>query len=323
MNALPVVTFLIVLCLAANSPGISADDRLGVLIPESSYLINYCEELERYCGTGPDAKLYSGMKGRLTSLRPVKREFGRNFFEIEMANGDMLYYNTEHDDAFSPGGPLSLSEHKQKKEMIGRPIIEGSPIHLESVELEGSYYTYTLDNGDEIGHFQFPALRALLREVRSNKHKDLVGLIAQLEIEHDRMENRFFIKMPQEIGVSDHHYPPIQPYVGFKDGETWMRYKLYYRAGRWLFAERVVIVSGSDRRELNSLSFERDNSSRSIWEWADRAATHDDIITLESVASSADSTVRFYGKQKYADREVSLSQSELINDLLSIYQLLK
>ena len=78
-------------------------DPMGVIVPEGSYMFSFCLEKTSICGVKkPKKEVYSGMKGKLTSLSPVKVEYGKNnIFEIKMENGDFLYFDPPYLITFS------------------------------------------------------------------------------------------------------------------------------------------------------------------------------------------------------------------------------
>lgn len=327
MNNIKILVFysLLLLSQLALAQKVADNDPLGVIVPEGSYMIGFCLEKSSICGIKrPKAEKYSGMRGRLTSLSPVKVEYGRHsIFEIKMENGDTLYFSTEDESPFKRRSLIRLSNHIETLSAAGKSIIKGGTVTVEKVFYEsGIGYKYALSTGQEIWGDRFSSLKAFLPNIPKDREAEFVGMIDDLEIRHDDIEDRFFISINTRLITDKRRQPPLRPYVGFKSGSAWLRYKLYYSADSWLFVNKVLIKADDHKQELPNLSFERDHTGGTIWEWYDRSATDSDIGTIKRVISSDDAVIRFYGRQYYGDREISFKQKQQLANILSVYEML-
>lgn len=325
MNHIKVFMFAIMLFgQIAFAKEIPDTDPLGVIVPDGSYMINFCLEKSSICGIKkPKKEKYSGMRGKLTSSAPITTEFGKNIFEIRMENGDVLYYSSEDDSPFKGKGLIKLSKHLKILSQAGKSIIDGGAVKVDKVFYDsGIGYKYILSTGQEIWGDKFKALKAILPNIPKDKEVAFVTMIDDIEIKHDDIEDRFFVTIYTELITNHRKQPPLQPYVGFKSGKAWLRFKLYYESVDWLFVNKVLVKADDYKKELAGLAFERDNTGGTIWEWYDRDAIDSDIKLIQNVISSEEAVVRFYGRQYYNDREISFKQKQQLANILSIYEML-
>src|SRR5690554_3407517 len=316
----------VLLSQVALAQKVDDNDPMGVIVPEGSYMFSFCLEKTSICGVKkPKKEVYSGMKGKLTSLSPVKVEYGRNnIFEIKMENGDFLYFHTEDESPFKQDALIRLSKHIKILDSAGKSIIPGGSVKVERVFYDnGIGYKYVLSTGQEIWGDKFSSLKAFLPNIPKEREVEFVKMIDDLEIKHDDVEDRFFISIYTGLITDDRKEPPLRPYVGFKSGNAWMRFKLYYEADDWLFVNKVLIKADDYKQEFTGLTFERDHTGGTIWEWYDRNITDNDIKLIQRVIASDEAVVRFYGRQYYNDRTVSFKQRQQLSNMLSIYEMLK
>jgi hypothetical protein len=264
------------------------------------------------------------MRGKLTSLSLVKVEYGDiNIFEIKMENGDFLYFYTEDESPFKRGELIKLSKHLKILNSAGKSIIDGGAVTVERVFYDsGIGYKYVLSTGQEILGNKFLSLKAFLPNIPKEREIEFVNMIDDLEIKHDDVEDRFFISIFTDLITDDRKEPPLRPYVGYKSGKAWLRFKLYYEANSWLFVNKVLIKADDYKQGFSGLNFARDHTEGTIWEWYDRNALDSDIKLIKKVISSDKAVVRFYGRQYYDDREVSFKQKQQLTNILSIYEML-
>lgn len=306
---------------------VADDDPLGIYIPEGSYMFNFClEKNATICafGKAPNDKKYSGMKGKLTSLSPILVEYGKNnVFEIKMDNGDLLYYSTKNDSPFKRGGLINLKQHTDILNSIGSSLIEGGSITISDIEFSHSSYKYTLSSGHEFYETKIENIKRLFSYIPLDKEESFIKMVEYLDIEYDPMEDRFFIYIDTPISSSSiRNSPAIAPYIGFTSKNKWLRLKLFYGGDNWLFSNKVLIKIDDNRTELTNLAFTRDHSGGTIWETIDKAATEDDIQLIKDVISSDETTVRFYGRDYYGDRDISIKNKKQLDGILTIFEML-
>lgn len=300
-----------------------ADESLAILFTESFPTIDLCLKPTTICTGKIKTEKYIGMEGRFESLTPIKKEYNDNIFKIIMKNGNILYLATEKDDPFDDTSIVRLSTYKKKKELIGKPIIDGSSITVSKVTA-GYGFDYTLSTGQTFGESKFKNIALLLKNINKDNELDFLKLIELFDLSRDELEDIVFISLADNYLTSSSDKPAISPYIGFNNNtkKSWIILKIYYEADSWLFINSVLVKADEDKKEYKYLKFKRDNSSGTIWEWNESGVSDEDILLLKKVANSEKTTVRFYGKTYNSDRIVSSKQKKQILGILSIYSML-
>lgn len=316
-NVLWCVLFSVALAPLDNARG-DVDSGVPIYIPEGVYLFWFCKHPSAVCINGkPDREVYGGMSGVLNPVQPVKVEHGKNVFKFNMANGDTLYRATEGSDPIDGKVILSMERHQQVMASVGSPLQPDSPVRITSVFREGIIgYKYELSTGQVFWGGEFQDLRRFMKNVPPEKHSRFLKSSEDITIKYDDMEQRYFlhIKDPGDL--------PLRPYIGYAGGRAWLRFKVFYKADSWLFAERVLVRADDVREDLRMGRFQRDHTGGTIWEYADVSATEEHLALISQVVQSSKAVVRFYGRQYYADRDVSELSKKKLGSLMEIYKML-
>lgn len=306
----------------------NAADDLDVVISKGLSMMNYCGSKTTICpGSKPSRDRYLGMEGKLTSLEPSGEEFGKNIFEIKMTDGSFLYYSTRSKSPFADEyGPAKLSGHKERLSRVGSSVVDGSSIIIEDVFLDesGIGYKYVLSTGNEVWGDTLSDLEKILLRVPSDREAEFVGMINDLTLKYDDMEDVFFISINDvSLYNASKGVLPVKPYIVLKDDGPILRTIFYYKGSGWLFVDRVLVRVGDKRVNFDGLNFSRDNSGYSVWEWYDKIATQKEIELLNSILSESDVNVRFYGKQSYSDETVTEDHRNFIQNIMTAYEIFK
>lgn len=297
------------------------------VVVKSMSMSNFCKVQTIMCATDrPSDKKYNGMQGRLF-LDPVTQEYGREIYKIKMSNGDFLFYaNTKGDFFDRSSGLIELSAHLKILDAAGKPIIENGQVLVDKVALDdrGIGYKYHLSTGKEVWGDTFKELKAFLPYIPKEHEESFIGIIDDIKITHDNIEDKFFISIEESFDdiLYDNNLV-ITPYVGFQDGKPFLRFKFNYIAKNWLFINKALVKADDFKKNFEDLSFERDHSSSTIWEWYDKPATEEDIQLIKNIIESDEAVVRFYGKQYYKDRNITLKQKQKLKNILWIYEILQ
>ncbi len=295
------------------------------IIVRSGYMSDFCKTKTVICPNNqPSHTKYNGMQGRLV-LAPVAEEFGKSIYRINMKDGSTLFYSTRNEDIFGKGSNLvKLSSHLKVMEGEGQSIIDGGKVIIEKITINdyGIGYKYHLSTGQVVWGDTLRSLRSLLPHIPREYEERFVNMIEDIRINYDNVEDRFFISIKNTIGGSNNKLA-VAPYVGFQDGKAWLRFKFDYSADNWLFIKKVLVKADETKKNYENLSFERDHSSDTIWEWHDKPASNEDIELIEDIISSDETIVRFYGKQYYNDRTISSKQKQQLKGILWIYEILQ
>lgn len=112
-------------------------------------------------------------------------------------------------------------------------------------------------------------------------------------------------------------------YLGQRDGSTWGRFVLGFKAERWVFAKKIIMNIDGERISLIDVSysdFARDNSSGSVWETADLPLSSYRAIA-EQIAKSKKTIIRFEGDRRHFDITVSQKQKDAMKRVLRLHDL--
>ncbi len=99
--------------------------------------------------------------------------------------------------------------------------------------------------------------------------------------------------------------------------------QIRYAGSNWLFVRSYLISADSLRWQSPAVSFKRDHSGGSVWEWIDVAPNTEDLHNMRALAQAKSSIVRFWGDKYYSDLKLSDQQQESISNILSLYEMLK
>lgn len=116
----------------------------------------------------------------------------------------------------------------------------------------------------------------------------------------------------------------VAPYMGRRDDNFWLRFKVVYHGDRWLFLESFSFKADQVKVDypLNKTKVERDNSS-SVWEWIDVRAGEDEVYLLRTISSAKKTEMRFYGSKYHRDRTLTKNENECIKKMLSAWDKLR
>ena len=115
---------------------------------------------------------------------------------------------------------------------------------------------------------------------------------------------------------------PISLYIG-KRSTPWLRMKLYYNSGDWLFVKKVIAFVDGVKLDLTFGEFERDHAGGEIWEWSDVSPTELDLTVVKRIIDSKEAIIRFYGNKYYNDKVVEKRHKQALQDALDAFKLLK
>ena len=148
----------------------------------------------------------------------------------------------------------------------------------------------------------------------SRRLEKRASIVATLRREDDAFNGITWYKHPSYPKYTDTRNF-IQPYIG-KDGNfAWLRIRMNYTSRRWLFIESAKANIDGSIVDMNYGEFLRDNDSE-IWEWIDVVVTPQIRETLERIAGSKSTIIRFDGQQYYDDFTVTEKDKQAIRDMI-------
>lgn len=110
----------------------------------------------------------------------------------------------------------------------------------------------------------------------------------------------------------------IYPYIGYKNGNYWMRLRFQYTAEDWLFINKAIIMVDDEKFEVHG-KWERDNNSE-IWEWLDLSVEKSELKLLRKIREAKTVKVRYVGTQYHNDRNLTSKEMNIIKKTLDVYE---
>ncbi|MDZ7663153.1 hypothetical protein [Thiohalophilus sp.] len=282
----------------------------------------FCTDTESFaCRNRLDYERYVGMKGYFNTDEPSHTDFsGYQFWPVVLENGREFYYvsNPKYGGKYGSSADIvPLEQYEQAASYSAEPLVPGSKILVESVEISFGRDVFTLDNGDQIGRDKLDHIRNIASQFPASQATIAEALLS-FRITHDEVENRYFIQ-PKGSALRNE----ARLYIGVKPDKTWLRMKIKYYGDDWLFVRSYKVAADSFRWESPSLEFERDHSGGNVWEWIDKSPTDEDLRNMRALAAAANPIIRFQGRQYYSDFKLTGEQQSSITSILRLYELLK
>lgn len=167
------------------------------------------------------------------------------------------------------------------------------------------------------------AAASALQEAKDAKERaEYYAALGRMKTEHDEVENITWYKpnaYPQYINSRCF----VLPYIGQRDGYTWMRITFDYTNSDWLFMDSAIVsVDGTNYRySFDYFDINRDVGYGDIAEVADISG-EGEINMLQAIVDSEKTIIRFQGDDYYYDFTVKDSDKAAIRDVLTIYNYL-
>jgi hypothetical protein len=121
--------------------------------------------------------------------------------------------------------------------------------------------------------------------------------------------------------VADGYKTAVYLYIGQKEAEPWLRWKIRYYGDDWLFIQRYRIKV--DQAEATTLlptqDIDRDNSGGSVWETFDEPATKH-AGTLNRILGSHTTYLRMEGREGVNDVELGPTDIQRMRDVLLVFR---
>lgn len=161
------------------------------------------------------------------------------------------------------------------------------------------------------------AKQAEAARLAAEQERALARLNANLQKRTDEIKGITWFSHKTEPVLDTH----MSLYFGTKDGSAAgypLRMKFHYFADDWLFIGSVTIKADDQIYTLESMDFERDNGSGSIWEWSDSPV--DDMAMLGKIVAAKKVVIRFDGRQYYNDFVLPEAQKTAMKEVMLAWQ---
>ena len=285
---------------------------------------NFCINTKSFaCKNRLDYNRYVGMKGYFKTDKPNHTDiYGYQFWPVILENGREFYYvsNPKYGGKYgSSSGIVPLEQYEQANNYTAEPLVSGSPIIVESVEISLGDDVYILSNGDKIGCDKLNYIRKISSQFPASQAAVAKALL-DFRVTYDEVENLYFIHPKRDVlNLSNE----ANLYIGVKPNKAWLRMRIKYYNNDWLFVHSYKVAADSLRWESPLLEFERDHSSGNVWEWIDKSPTLEDLQNMRALAVASNPIIRFQGRQHFSDFKLTREQQDSIISILTLYELLE
>lgn len=114
----------------------------------------------------------------------------------------------------------------------------------------------------------------------------------------------------------------LLPYLGVKNGTSWLRFQLHYTSDGWLFIQRADANIDGKTIDMSTANWKRDNDTE-IWEWSDERMSEKHREILMRIANSKKTIIRFHGMEFYDDWTVPARDKKAILDMFTAEEAMK
>jgi hypothetical protein len=267
-----------------------------------------------------DYSKHLGMRGYFDSVEPAKKDYsGYEFYPVILENGEKYYFvaNNKYGGKYGSSSPIiSYKEHLNLKSFKSEPLIPLSPIQVIGISISYGSKMYELSNGKTISAGNLELIREVSK--RFGNKSEIAELLLDMKISKDEIDFRFFVSPKGDSLKSD-----AQLYIGFNETSQWLRFKVKYYDDDWLFVNSYKVAADDYRWQSPKLTFKRDHSSGSVWEWIDVSAKAKEIEVAKALATSNKSTIRFQGNKYYSDKTLNTEQKESIQQVIKLFTLME
>ncbi|MDE4173015.1 hypothetical protein PXK01_02555 [Phaeobacter sp. PT47_59] len=147
------------------------------------------------------------------------------------------------------------------------------------------------------------------------------SILRRMKKETDEFNGNVFYEHPNTPRYTDTR-SYLAVYAGQNSGRVWLRMRLNYTNDSWLFVQNAALNIDGETVRLPYMDWKRDNDSE-IWEWIDVTVDADLRSTLEKIAASKSTIVRFNGRQYYDNVTIREADKQVIRDMFLVEEILK
>lgn len=191
-----------------------------------------------------------------------------------------------------------------------RPLPASNP----EANRDGYSALAALDPSDPIYSEKANRYAAAVKEKRAS-------ILRRMKKDTDEFNGNVFYEHPNTPRYTDTR-SYLAVYAGQNGGRVWLRMRLNYTNDSWLFVEDAALNIDGETVRLPYFDWKRDNDSE-IWEWIDVTVDASLRVTLEKIAASKSTIVRFNGQKYYENVTIRESDKQVIRDMFLVEEVLK
>lgn len=264
-------------------------------------------------------KEYVGKRGFFTGEQSFKDSFGHTL-EAVLETGEIIHIVKS--DKYKHVGEtfISMKEHNKISGFKPIPIVQGAKTIITGYSdvIRGNL-NVSSQNKHSFSESEIDAIK-YISAMRPKHSARIADLLSTLNVDVDEFNNNKVVSyLPynnKESFISVRVIiTPAGNYTPFVE--------VHYQGEDWLFVRNYSVSADGFNWDSPNLSFERDHSRGTVWEWNTTSLNVDVLSMLDKLSSSSSAKIRFYGQQYYKDYDLTQDQKKELSSLIEFLKILK
>ena len=164
-----------------------------------------------------------------------------------------------------------------------------------------------------------PALQPTV--IIGDERKPIVAALTKgMELERDKMEGISFYSAKGRNYLAS----GLEAYISLPDRSLPIfRVRPTYYGDNWVFYDTLKVMADDEivyERTFKHGEVQHDNSSGSVWETADYVAREPDLVALKKIANAKSATIRFSGRERRDDHELTAKERKRLQEVIATYE---
>jgi hypothetical protein len=191
-------------------------------------------------------------------------------------------------------------------------------LHLDAIPNTAPEYASIQDVKQKMAQAAEEQKKAAIAKQRADKAKKEAAVKMMVK-KKDKFENTtwYFDRSTPQTNATNN----ISAYIGQKDGQVWLRYKISYRGDSWLFIQNYKLMLDEKVLDITPRKVDRDNYSY-VWEWSDEPVDAPALLVLAAITVSKNAKIRYEGRQYRKDRTITQNEKQAIKNVLFAFNAL-
>jgi hypothetical protein len=265
-----------------------------------------------------DYNKYVGKKGYFTEMPPIENG-GYIVKEAILETGEKLYLFAPESKGVTSRYIVPLKQYIKENNFQATHLVQGSNVFITGYDNLGmGQLKVSSQSNHSFSEVEIEAIRKIAKQYPSKQGR-IADLLSTLSIEYDDFDQVTLIHSPlynnktSSIGIR---------IIANNNSSLTGMLTVRYESDKWLFVDSFSIAADDYRwQSAKKLSFNRDHGNGKIWEWFSSKLDSLNIPMLEKIATSANSKIRFHGKQYFDDYTLTKEQKSDLNSMIEILKL--
>ena len=316
-------------------------DKIGTVSAKSESVIK----------TAQDAydKLDDGLKERVSNAAELKQAHtdceNAQIEEIEDAINKIGTVTLESEDAITSarkiydGYKKNIQEKVSNYETLTNAEQEISRLRVQKMnDLIDAIGTVTLDSAgaiQEAGSYLFTLPPEEYEQIDVDRITKATDELAKLQAARiEELKKGFVVRTDEVQGTTFYlastwpqyinDRPNVLPYIGEKQGNTWMKLRFNYTGNNWVFFKSAVLSIDGENETVtfNYWDITHDSSGRGVTELIDIDVKDKELEYIRKIANSQKTIIRFQGDHDHYDFTVSDKDKAAMKSILECWDLM-